>query len=122
MARVAAAGWEEEERLGSLLYGGGYLGVRVWRGGLAVDLGRRSRRSVTRAQKVREEGDGADRRARWLSESDARAGGERRLTRGAQLADGAGRRRGTRAGDAAAGAGACWAALGWAERAGPRGK
>ena len=38
-----------------------------------MDLGRRSRRSVTRARKVREEGDGADRRARGLSESDARA-------------------------------------------------
>ena len=42
-----------------------------------MDLGRRSRRSVTSARKVREEGDGADRRARGLSESDARAGGER---------------------------------------------
>jgi len=41
-----------------------------------VDLGRRSRRSVTRARKVREEGDGADRRARGLSESDARGRGE----------------------------------------------
>src|SRR6185312_15338375 len=59
-----------------------FVGRRLpWRAGLArglaVDLGRRSRRSVTCARKVREEGDGADRRARGLSESDARAGGER---------------------------------------------
>ena len=62
----------------------------------------RERRPV-RERRLREEGEGADRRARGLSKSDARAGGEGRLTRGAQLADGAGWRRGTRAGDAGCG-------------------
>jgi len=48
-----------------------------------VDLGRRTRRGVTRARKGREEGEEASRRARAAARGEGRcAGGERRLADG----------------------------------------
>jgi len=56
-----------------------FVGRRMpWRAGLAWGARRGSRPEIAAeryaARKVREEGDGADRRARGLSESDVRAG------------------------------------------------